>query len=679
MFSFGLYKEGLKRTAFLSSLFLGIMLLGAVFTPISAIHISNVRIEQGWFFEPLVVTGFGDNITLFIAMFAFAPILTLYLFSFLNKRNSCDFYHSIPEKRETIFVSFTASILTWVLGSIWLCTAVTLAVYFFSTAYVIIHMLPILLTALGLSIGCVLVIGATLIAMSVTGSTFSNIIVTLLILFLPRIILTAFISVIVFTTRVVSHESFGIIGNYSYNIPFGFVMSVFNNIINNQTVHIYQVFTPGIFYTTLLGFIYLCIGLILFKKRKSETAQSPALNPFIQATVRITLAFVVCIPAAVAILHMNVRSNFNVRFDDILGIIAIYVIALVVYFAYELITTRKLASIVKALPGLGILVLLNIVFITGVTFTQNTILDRQFEAKEITSVQILSFHEQRFSSSLSYKQHRTREIKIRDEELTTILLENLAWHIAAARLNTRSIYISPITVVFETISGQTIRRNFNLSQNANSRITYILNQNEEYMAAALTLPENPSGLWLNRLDNLPEEAVRDIYETLREEIRGFDLMTWLINFGGSIRQYGELHVVGTIGRRHVYQDTYFITHRTPVTADRLIQHTNTYNFEIMEHILEMALTRDDKLRIFITGYNTPRRYNITDTHLLDQDVVKLLLEAIREQQNTPVNLELIHYSIEISQFMLRPNDMVQSRFFFNSDSEELLEALRSLR
>lgn len=47
----------------------------------------------------------------------FAPVMMLYLFSFLNKRNSSDFYHSLPNTRLSLFFSFFAAVMTWVIAA----------------------------------------------------------------------------------------------------------------------------------------------------------------------------------------------------------------------------------------------------------------------------------------------------------------------------------------------------------------------------------------------------------------------------------------------------------------------------------------------------------------------------------------------------------------------------------
>lgn len=760
MFNLELYKEGLKKSALLSAILITVMMIEAILAPIRNIMAQTQAMEVGLWFERLIIVGLSGNLD-FIAMIIFAPILTLYLFSFLHKNDSNGFFNSIPYKKETIFVSYTAVILTWIFSSIWLCTITTIVIYSFATTYVIVNVTYILLATLGLMINCVLVIGATLIAISVTNSVFTSLVTALVISFLPRIILAAFVMMVVGITRIVSPENFGFIGNIFYdivyNIPFGFMMS--NHSIS-FSYHIYmdRIFTQGILYTVVLSLIYLGIAFILFKKQSNETTRSLALNRIAHTTVRIGLAFAVCIPALWVIVHGvigDINFNWIIQYGQV-GVISsgfeyiltFYVAAAVVYFAYELITTKKLLNMLKILPGLGILVLLNIVFIAGATFTHNAILDREFEISEIKAVQILSLDEWHLGM-LPYESHQTREVKIQDEQLTAFLLEHLAKNIAQIRRTDRIFYfwqsggiflnyfekaegvfpghfltVGPPTmngmILFETTSGQTIQRNIQLLGDAEARmeLLQILARHEEYTTALMSLPENPADLNL-RDGNLPKEVLRDIYEILREEVQELDFLTWYgmtrshsFSCNNNIIGYGLLYVRGFLGG-HTYRSWYLISNLTPRTANKLVQHINVQNFEYMEYALEKILAADvpslwPYSTISVGALNTPYNTNyliqelgegyltidralmkepggsfIRDNLFGEQDgslAVKVLLDTIREQQNTPVDLERIHYRISISGFRGTGVHFAQvwTCFFFNSDSDKLFEALQNL-
>ena len=689
MFHFGLYKEGLKKSTFVSALFIALMMLGAIAVPIAQITGQMNAVRHGWATGRLLVEGLGLNVFLVLALIAFAPILTLYLFSFLNRRNSSDFYHSIPHRRETLYISYLAAVLTWVLGGIWLCAGVSLLIYAFASTYIILNLTSILLVTLGLSVGSILVIGATLIAMSLTGSSFSNIVTALLIIFLPRTIIYTFIELVVSTARVVSAESFGFIGNWAYNIPFGFVFSSLTGLYSFDDILI-----QGILYTAVLGLIYLGLGLWLFRIRKSETAQSPATNKIAQTAIRVALAFVVCIPA-VAIITEGSHGHL-----DLLPILILYAIAVLVYFAYELITTKKLSHVTRALPGLGILLLVNILFITGVNVTQNAILGRQFQVDQIASVRIQNLSGMR-SGDLSYEDHRARLVSIEDSKLTEILLEALARDVDALRGRDHNFWNEvrlTSTFLFETRSGGNVQRTIRLTEAHFAAIMQRLNEHEAYRTAQLTLPERPVDISIETA--LSQEALWDIYDTLRAEVLELDCFSWnmaggimfttpaspwTVSVGESapafaaddtITHFGTLRVWGFIGHES-YANTYSITSLTPRTADRFVYHINAASFADVEQALEGALAMDDTIWIHVQGLNTP--YAVSH-HLLDSphdpELIEALLEAVRAQRNTAIDKNALLYSVRISgHFADRDGGWVEALFFFNAEDEALLEQL----
>jgi len=273
-------------------LFIAIMKLGAILIPIGNISTQMTALANGWAIGRMLIDGLGGNFALYLALVAFAPFMTLYMFSFLNKRNASDFVHSLPHKRETLFVSYTAAVLTWVLGGLWLSVGITLVIYMIGSAYVLVNVSSMLLVALGLSAGCFLVIAATLMAMSVTGGVFSNITTALLILFLPRTISYVFSTfVIMGTGHLVPLANFGLFGDFSFHIPFSFLYSILESFRFRFELSLIH----GALYTAVLGLVYLAVALVLFKRRRSETAGSPAQSGVLQAAIRIAVAFVVCL------------------------------------------------------------------------------------------------------------------------------------------------------------------------------------------------------------------------------------------------------------------------------------------------------------------------------------------------------------------------------------------------
>jgi len=617
----------------------------------------------------------------FLAMPFFAPFMTLFLFSCLNQRNSSDFYHAIPHKRESLFTSFTAAIFTWVVGGIWLSTGITLLIYVLAPAEVtvIINWSSVLLSTLGLTVGCLLVITATLMAMSVTGTAFTNIVAALLILFLPRILLSTFVSMVLSLTQVVSAENFGILGDNAYNIVFYFVFQVFSPWMGDA-------FIQGIVYTAVLALLYLIAAFLLFKRRKSETAQSPSLNRHLQMSIRTAVAFLICLPAVSIILSGRVGL-------DIIPIVTFYALALVAYFAYELIATKRLGNIKQALPGLLLLVLLNVAFISGANIARDVILNREITVSQVVHVRIESPSlnwNRGGRPTFTYEEHRLRALPLDDEELTEHLLETLATHIGLVRGEGPAFHhwgwSTTYTIFFETTSGSTIRRNILFTFEAAERLMELLERHPAYVEAALTLPENPADVTIH--GNLSEEAAREIYATLRVEVRDLTLTQWCSGSNGPFRglvmtaqedapiTYAQVHVWGFIGTES-FSGSYPITSLTPRAAELFIRHTNAEQLESVERVLTDILdpsTEPTWPWISIQGFGVPVFHHIgnaTD----EEELVRLLLEAVRAQDQTAIDRTQPYFRVNVNGWLQGSNEHISADFFFQTQNQTFLALL----
>lgn len=60
-----------------------------------------------------LVSPISSQGVLLIVVLVITPILALYAWSFLNKRSTSDFYHSLPYKRKALFISKFAAVTFW--------------------------------------------------------------------------------------------------------------------------------------------------------------------------------------------------------------------------------------------------------------------------------------------------------------------------------------------------------------------------------------------------------------------------------------------------------------------------------------------------------------------------------------------------------------------------------------
>ncbi|MBQ9963836.1 MAG: hypothetical protein IJP14_01815 [Clostridia bacterium] len=166
------------------------------------------------------------NLPIFLLFCAIAPLMTLYLFSFLNKRDSSDFYHSIPETRQCIFLSFFSAIVTWLLFiTVASGTVITLSYAVLPHLYTV-NLSSVFLVSFNAFSGALLIAASVAIAMSVTGTVFSNVLVSLLLIFLPRMLIHIAVIAVSDALPLVHDLSFASVLNYEYNVPVGFVFGL---------------------------------------------------------------------------------------------------------------------------------------------------------------------------------------------------------------------------------------------------------------------------------------------------------------------------------------------------------------------------------------------------------------------------------------------------------------------
>ena len=104
-----LYAEGLRRTRMMTVIFTAVLILGLfafVTGSVGPDTITDSAPGGHAVSAPFIAVWFA-----LIVMIA-APTVTFRLFSFLSGRSESDFYHSLPYSRTTVFLSYTAALIT---------------------------------------------------------------------------------------------------------------------------------------------------------------------------------------------------------------------------------------------------------------------------------------------------------------------------------------------------------------------------------------------------------------------------------------------------------------------------------------------------------------------------------------------------------------------------------------
>ena len=514
--SFAVYKDTVRRILPIS------VILFAIVSLISAITV----FFTSWAYEQMLVGGsgfFGYEVTLFdfyemspliISFAAFGvPVLVLVSNSYMTRRADSDFYDSLPHTRSTVAYStmlgvFSVSALICLLafGVAILCG------YLFADSFVIpwgnsiMQLLAVLVTSwISVSIFS--------ISTAITGTTFSALSVGFLIAIGPRELMFVINSAISAASPVLVSDSLIPLFDNNYNILTALLAS-------NTTV---AASLGAYIYSVILAAIYTALAVWAYKRRKSESATQAAPSRILQHIYRISVATLLCSLAFIII--------FGYGFDSVA--VLVLVLSVILYFLYELITTKRAKNLLGALLTFPIFVLVNL------AIAAVTMLGAQYEANytpdadEVDSVSEVLLGGDTYISFEEYVTLLSGEVEITDKAtvslVTAALSENVQKHLdgtyGATYHTNRSEYVSAI---YKIKSGlRTEYRSIYIKPSDLLQIRNKLAESEDYKNLWYSLPENPEivGADCGSL-SFDEQKARVIYDTARSEILSLGYERW---------------------------------------------------------------------------------------------------------------------------------------------------------
>ena len=502
IFSLSMFKDALRRTAVIGLISTVLLSLAAFL-----VFYGHMVAADG---NTYVTTMSFQNMhaTVIAVPFVVVPLLVISLFGFLNKRSTSDFWHSVPFTRECIYLSFSAAIFAWVLISTLLSSTVSVILFSLVPKYFAINMLTVICSVISVILMSLLVLSAFLIAMSLTGTIFNNIVVSLIILFLPRIF--------IFVLQALQSNS------YLFDFSSRFL---------EEAITLNQVFgvlgsISAMLYTFFLAAIYFVVGMLLFKRRKSEAAANSSVNKFMQAVFRLAISFTVClIPLSLIVDELHTK-NPNLSDDNLFVIITLYIVAIVAFFLYELISTTKAKNMLKAAPSLGILLVMNLAFFAAAHFGYLAEFNYTPTPEKISAVRF----SQGYMDSSDYFENAIFQIEVDDENIQQILCDSY--------YETRDRYqkgmlreSNRFTVGFKTAFGYKYRT-VTVNDQDNQKLLEYISETEEYkqifdveklLDKAITT--NLYVYYDNR-GTYTEEDEKAIINCFKEEIKALDKDKW---------------------------------------------------------------------------------------------------------------------------------------------------------
>ena len=477
-FSLKLYIEGLKRIKIAGvAAAITVILLNAMI-PLMEILNNNRLYGMGGIVEhsvtsvePYEFLPFGLLMLVFSAVFAFS------MFSFLNERNRSDFFHAIPHKRICVYLSFVASIFTWIFGILAVSAGVNVLLYSFAKFYSV-NFSVVIVTPLVLLVASTMIAAFMTLAMTLTGTVISNSLIFVLLLLFGRTIGQIFVSVLRELAPILRHgNSFLDYLEFEFSLPF---MLLGGEGFDN---------TPLVIYTVFVTLFVFAAGAVCYVKRKSETATKSAPSKLMQHVYRSAIT----LPFFLFIVLTAITEGFDFSTQLILLILAI-----LVYCLFELMTTKKLKSLVKAIPMIFIPILLSGLFTGAVYLARNAVLNQVPTLDEIKAIGLqesvsynATYRELRINNTLvdsDEAEELVRNALVREIEQIRKYGNRSGWAFVDETGKTKIEIATRETINIRLENGRTIGRYIGFTKEEFEELKTFLLASDDYFEAYLALP-----------------------------------------------------------------------------------------------------------------------------------------------------------------------------------------------
>ena len=558
--------------------------------------------------------GAGELWPLVLTFVFVTPVLMLMAFSYNNKRNSSDFYNSLPYTRLNMYLTKLSAVFTWQV-IVYVCAVVgiviSIAVY---KKYFVYSVSTITWIIIGTFI-CNLLCGAVIaLACSLTGSLMSNICLTGIILFIPailRVMITGGISALFdYVSNIQVVPVIGVERNMISALIVGGSMNgiQYNEILLNKGYMVYSL---------VLAIVYAAIGYLCFVRRKSEVAGKAALGNKIHVIIRTIIGFI-CM--AVGFLLLLIER-------DIISMIIFVSLAVAAMIIYELIAGDRSRlgfktgiSSVIALAAAGIF--------TGLLWSGSVVMKAyKPETSKIkyAVVESSTYYSNYSGSFADYYNTKTSQYKIKDSDIIDVLVNGYnhckdKTHVELSQ-NRKNVYT--INVYFKDgIIGT--RRSIALVEDDYKNLMLKLGADEEYQKIYLELPEyNNVTLTFNNNVNLSDSDKQNIYNCLQSEIKK-------VGYNQYIKSFDQTGVYDTVSIRFVENgNNYYI--RIPF-SEYLPETTESFMKMVNKGSLNYALgsvTSKDAIELVKSAFDNKLSLS-GDYYYLNVEVLEINLPEQRQ-------------------------------------------------
>lgn len=331
LFDPGLYRLGLRRTRVAGICSSVICVVGSALVPLVNMIAQSQR-NMGYY---SIDISYYSYALLLWALIALAPVIMYTAFSFLTNRRDSDFYHSLPATRSALYFSFFAAAMTWIWGILLVTVIVSgllwLALYLMVPT-VTLSMSTVWTVLLHFGISTLCTAALVPAALAATGTAVSAIGLYGCVMLLPKL------TIWIFTECLIEYAPFIYISEELENYLSFMLFEPLSLICQGPK-------WPPLIYSTVLALVHIAAGWLIFRVRKSESAGMPAPGKWQQTLYRTLIS----LPTAMLCVYIAFLNADT----ELLWVLA--VVTVVIYYLYELITTKKLRSMLAATRTVWIL------------------------------------------------------------------------------------------------------------------------------------------------------------------------------------------------------------------------------------------------------------------------------------------------------------------------------------
>lgn len=461
------------------------------------------------------------------------PILMLMAFNYNNKRNSSDFYNSLPYTRINMYLTKLAAVLAWQLimfAAVAVAVIVPMVIYH---DYFVYSVSSLIWTFVGIVV-CNLICGASIVlACSVTGNLISNICLSGLIMFLPATLSQLMIftvnNMFDYASGTVTVPVIGTMRNMLVNVVFGDILGFGTRVYTTGGFTGTLTNRSSMLYTFVLAVIYAAVGLYFFNRRKSEIAGKATVGNKAQFAIRTVIGFIILDFVVVAV----VTSLDDMSFVDVILPVGLIIIgAFIAMLVYELLTGDKTLLLKKTAISFVAAFVCSIVFTGIIAIGAGRMKAYNPDADKISYVKIES-GDYRFNTDYSWDNYyntRLSSFKIKDKEAIKKFVDaydNCKDKERTELYNAKDARVYDIDIYFKDgLLGR--HRKILINSNQYNDIVNSLSKSKEYQNIYLSLPDsNGVNIGFNNSVPLDQSEAKKIYESAKEEIKNVDFVTYM--------------------------------------------------------------------------------------------------------------------------------------------------------